>query len=349
MSPHRRVAKSLSLLLLLFLPTIELRADLATITVDLARRTVSPPNPTVNIAANDSIILNILNNGAVIHGRVKTSLAGPRPIQKLNAHGVYEYAEHHLVAEGTSPLMVFRGCDAQARREFRIAARPGSPDSTVDPDCPFYTLEQSQRAWTIVEPEGIVLVQIESDVPKEEFAFAIQVVQREYALSWSGGFALLGLRDEQFSLQPIAGDDQHLRLVPAGEGEVPYQLAAFAHYVRLDRRFASFAVSFGLATKVPVNALTVMAGLTATFRTLPIINAGHLTAGVAYGPRLELRPEYRGISSVPVGISTASLTSQRYNFGLFAALTFSFFGGEEQFKGVYSGKASHAEPPPKDQ
>jgi hypothetical protein len=50
--------------------------------------------------------------------------------------------------------------------------------------------------------------------------------------------------------------------------------------------------------------------------------------------------DYRGLSTVPTGTSPASLTASKYGFGVFVAITFSFLGGEEQFKGVYSGKGS---------
>src|SRR5258707_7959114 len=164
----------------------QLNADLATITVDIAAHTVSPENPTINIAGNDAVLLRIVRDGKAISTPVRTSLAGPRPLVKTQVRGVYNYAESHPYADGAAPLMVFRPCDAKARKEFRIAIQ-SSPGATENPECPFYTLEQSQRAWTIVVPEGVMLVQIESDLPatgapgkaeKQEYAFAIQIVHR---------------------------------------------------------------------------------------------------------------------------------------------------------------------------
>src|SRR5258708_38378409 len=57
-----------------------LQADLATITVDIAARTVMPENPTINIAGNDAVLLRIVRDGKAISTPVRTSLAGPRPL-----------------------------------------------------------------------------------------------------------------------------------------------------------------------------------------------------------------------------------------------------------------------------
>ena len=146
------------------------------------------------------------------------------------------------------------------------------------PRCPFYLVDGSKRAWTVYIDEGVLLVRVsaqwEQDSKKhyEEYAFALQVVERNYGLVWSAGFSFIGVRDKEYRLDPITGDDQNLKLVSNGDGQVPYQLAAFAHYPRLARRARSLSASFGLATTVPVNELTAMGGATLSFRTLPLVN-----------------------------------------------------------------------------
>lgn len=329
-------------------------ADLATITVDVVKKTVDPPNPTVNIAANDAVIIRIIADGKHLPSTAapeySTSIAGPTPLVSVR-QGVYSYSPDYPIVQGPSPLLVFRHCSEQTKSEYPIGASPApsSPASapTVEsPRCPFYTLDESKSAWTIVVDEGILLVRVragwtEGGKPTgEEYAFALQVVDRKYALGWSAGFSFFNIRDEQYRLDPIDGDDQNVKLVRTVDGPIPYQLAAFAHYTRLARRTRSTSLSFGLATKVPVNELSAMLGATVSLRTLPLVNAGHLTLGLAYAPRKELLAEYRGRDTLPSGISASSLTSSRYDLGAFVAVTFSFFGGEEQFKGVYSGNSN---------
>jgi hypothetical protein len=124
-------------------------------------------------------------------------------------------------------------------------------------------------------------------------------------------------------------------LESAGHGPVAYQLAAFAHY-RI--RNTPLSTTFGLSTDIPVENLTAMLGLSYSVRTLPIVNSGHVTAGIAYAPRSRLRPEFAGLRTVPGGVTVGSLTRQEYDFGPFLAISFSFLGGEEQFKAVYSRK-----------
>jgi len=333
-------------LLVILCSTRSLMGELATITVDVATKSVSPSNPTVNLAANDAVLLRVVWNEKPLPSNavVKTTLAGPRALLPVS-DGIYRYADEHPWAEGASPLVIFRQCDFRARQDHRLVTPEPGGEFPL-PRCPIYTMDKSRRAWTVILNEGIVLVRVELDgvidppasAPRhEEHAFAIQIVHRGYALNWSAGFSFLGLRDEKYRLDPIPGDDEHVTLVRSGVGEVPYQIAAFAHYTRLARRTQALSFSFGLATRIPVNELTAMVGGTLSLRTLPLVDAGHLTAGVAYGPREELLPDYRGRAIITAGVSPASLTGSRYTFGPFVAITFSFFGGEEQFKGVYSG------------
>jgi hypothetical protein len=332
----------MSLALLGVLPVF---GELATITVDVTQKRVSPENPTVNTAASDAVILHIVTDGKELPSgtEVSTTLAGPSPLTKRSDRS-FSYSDEYPIAEGSSPLITFRKCDRLAISEYRIVS-PESLDMGP-PRCPFYTIDETHRVWTVAISQGIILVRVKTGLPVtanaqsrgEEYAFAIQVVNRVYALNWSAGFSFLGLRDEQVRLDPIPGNDSEQSLQPNGHGEVPYQLAAFAHYARLFKWTQSLSLSFGLATKVPVNELTAMIGMTMSLRTLPLVNSGHFTIGIAYGPHKELIPDYRGRATIPAGVSVSSLTSSRYAFAPFAAVTFSFFGGEEQFKGVYAGK-----------
>jgi hypothetical protein len=199
--------------------------------------------------------------------------------------------------------------------------------------------------WSIFINQGTILVRVVAgeETEQEEYAFAIQVVDRHYALSYSAGFAFVGVRDDEYRLDPSSTDSTRLTITRNGSGGVPYQLSAFTHYTTLTRRKEStraLSASFGVASKVPVNELTAMLGGTFSLNTLPLVNAGHITVGVAYAPRKVLTSDYRGVKSVPVGTSAAGLTTSKYGFGAFVAITFSFLGGEEQFRGVYSGKGS---------
>ncbi len=270
----------------------------------------------------------------------------------------FVYTDFPMETGTKSPLLVFQRCDRQARTEYRIdTTRPDESRITnptpefEEPRCPFYTIDDSQTLWTVVIDQGTILVRVAAtfpasgDQPKrvEEHAFALQVVDRPYALHWSAGFTFNTVRDEEYRLDPDSSDDTKLKLIRNGSGSVPYQLGAFAHYTKLSKRrdsTRSLSASFGIGTKVPVNELTAMLGATYSLRTLPVVNAGHLTVGMAYAPHKTLISDYRGLGTVPAGTSSASLTASRYGFGVFVAVTFSFLGGEEQFRGVYSGKGS---------
>lgn len=338
-------------------------ADLATIQVDVKTKVVVPDNPTINIAANDAVIVKIISDGKPLASSVEvgTYVAVQRVVKEgeTSAAGkrMFVYTDSNQGVAGATPLLIFKRCDG-AEKDYEVTL---GKDTQV-PHCPFASIDESGRTWTILIDQGIVLVRIVTftrdksgvEVTDEETAFAIQVVNRPYALDWSAGFAFLDLRDNQYRLDPIVGDADHVNLVSNGRGPVPYELAAFAHYRPFHRKSPNhrswlwhalpticspFSMSFGLGTNVPVNALTAMAGVSYSLQTLPLGNSGYLTAGGAYGPRKSLTHDYRGLNTLPAGVGSETLLEQRQAFGWFLAFTFSFLGGEEQFKGVYSGKS----------
>ncbi len=119
---------------------------------------------------------------------------------------------------------------------------------------------------------------------------------------------------------------------------------AFAHYL------PSFAdgragISAGLATNVPVENLTVAAGLSVALRTIPIDNTWYVTFGAAWAQRDRLRSEFQGRDVVPASLTSDALLEGRYGLTYFLAFSFGFFGGEQQFKGVYSGGGKSGEGP----
>ena len=162
----------------------------------------------------------------------------------------------------------------------------------------------------------------------------IFVREQPWALRWSAGFSMFSRRDERYRLDPIEGEES-LQPLKVSDGSYPYQLAAFAHYHPL--RADWFAVSAGLATDVPVEEISIMLGASFSLRTLPLDNSLYLTAGISYSRADRLQAKYEGLGPVASDLDTGDLVGKEYGFGGFVALSFGFAGGQDKFKGVYSG------------
>lgn len=328
-----------------------MHGETQTITVDIGTKTVNPDNPTVNIVAAESVLVRLLHNGQHLpaDAEIKSYLAGPSPLKSTKSG--YEYQTDLPYVEGALPFVALRMCSDKIKARHLVTV--AGSNQPVEPRCPFYTVDDSRRGWTVNIYEGVLLIRTVANWKTkvgegekattiehhEEFAFAVQVAARKYKLGWSAGFAFPLLRDHEYQLDTITSNTTEKTLRRISDGQVPYQLAAFAHYTRLGDRAKATSASFGLATKVPVNELTAMLGVTFSARTIPFADAGHFTVGVAYGPRKELVSEFRGRTTVPAATPLSTLTASRYGFAPFLAITFSFLGGETQFRGVYSGDA----------
>jgi hypothetical protein len=175
------------------------------------------------------------------------------------------------------------------------------------------------------------------------YVVPIQLDPTRFNLNWSAGFTVSGLRDDRFRLDSIPNDSQHLTLVPLTGSSLAYSAAAFANYCMTSLRW--FCWSAGLGLDIPVSGIELMLGPSLRIKPLASSNSGLLTGGLIYGPRKRISADFQGRTMVPAGTTQDSLLSTRYDVQLFIALSFSFLGGENEFKGVFSSRTNPAPTP----
>lgn len=348
----RKLVLSLVLALFTILP---LHAAQTELKVNLVEKTLSPAQPTVNLRAGDTIVVRL--EGDVQQGGTKL------PDDKMaHSFDIPTYSASHpdetdvsWNAAGRFVTVSFRDCsDRILQRDL-----PNSLKKRLNVDsCPFAVLSEGGGAsWTIFSNRRTLAMNIYTynPVPAERmastpgtevdgkiverigiFSFAIQLDEEPFGLAWSAGFSVLGTEDRRYRLQALTNDTQNAQLIRVKDANPSYKLAAFAHYLPsfTDGR-AGF--SAGLATDVPVEDLTVMGGLSFALRTLPVDNTWYITLGAAYTKEDRLRSEFEGRSTVPASLTKDALLEKRYGLAYFVSFSFGFFGGEQQFKGVYSG------------
>jgi hypothetical protein len=310
------------------------------ITADLPEHTVDPANPTLNIQAVDSLLVNMKGELEGIEDRkIFSVLDLPRYAKVAGAGGVELKPEAQvgdLATFGRQVAITFRGCRNSDFAAEGIKAPAGSP-------CGFAVLRDTlQASWVVFSGAQPITFTIRANGDGKghpaiyQFSFLIRVEDRSWALSYSAGIAVLGVKDHRYRLRPNAEDDQVADLVRVSDGSYPYQLAAFANYMSLKRPW--LGLSAGLATEVPSEQLTAMVGVSFALRTLPFSNTAYLTLGGNYTQRARLRAEFEDRATVPLDVTADALVEQRYGFGAFLGLSFGFLGGEEQFTGVFKGK-----------
>jgi hypothetical protein len=290
-------------------------AGTALIVVDLEQMTVSPEFPAVNNWSNDTILVRIKGKDEIPQSQILSTINVP-------TEKYYGDSGEFPTTTGRFITITFQRCEL-------------APDAQ---NCPDFRTDGTS-SWNIFSPPRSFAFKIMTfDAASGELspimAFPIQVEQKPFGLDFSAGFAGFGgLSDKRFRLEPIA-DSEDANLIPVSDKDIDYQLSAFAHYMPHQFR-GSNGPAVGLAIDVPVENLTIMAGWSFAARTLPVINTGYLTIGVAYAQRNRLRADFEGKSTVPASLSADTLVEKNYGFGAFVAFSFGFFGGEEEFKGVF--------------
>jgi hypothetical protein len=326
-------ARSITVAVMLFALVVPVMAqdddDVATITVDVGTRSVDPVSPRANLSVGQSLLVNVVNSGQPLRrGHVRFSVAG-RTLTPANALwitfvrcgdrrpwgiGLQKSSECLTVREITNAS----SGNAPPTARVEVGINDGAFDIGVEYD-----------------PSDSASVNFDSAAP---VTFGLSVVHRSNALVFSGGLAFLNIRDEEYRLDPISDNSTEVTLVRAGEGDIPYKVSAFANYMGGLRFTKSLGLAFGVAVDVPVESVSVMAGLTYSLRTLKLGDSAYITAGLAYSQQNELKPEFRGRSTVPSSTAFGDLTRRQYEVGPFVAIGFGFAGGaEEQFKVVVSG------------
>src|ERR1051326_4327565 len=106
----------------------------------------------------------------------------------------------------------------------------------------------------------------------------------------------------------------------------------------LQRQMPTRAITFGGSTKIPVDQLTALAGLSVRIEPFPIVNSAYITAGIAYRGHKVLMAKYRDTLRAPAGVSETDILETRHDVGFVVAASFGFGGGESEFKKVVSGQ-----------
>lgn len=215
------------------------------------------------------------------------------------------------------------------------------PDVVPAPGVPFFNV------FLPNQPHQDYLVDIEREKGSVPRQVVIHLDHSTFELLWSAGFAMPWLRDDRIRLDPQS-DGKTLDVKVNGFGSVPYRVAAFVHYCFLEKGLNWGCLTGGLGTNVPVDDLTIMAGISGRARPIPSLNSAYLTVGAAYGQRKALNDDLAGRDdpTVQSGTSASSLLTSRRDFRVFVALSYGFFGGEEKFRGVYSGLGNSNSPAP---
>jgi len=311
-------------------------AENSTITVNLTEHTVDPANHTLNIRTSDSIVINMKGDIPSLkdeNSELFSVIDLPR-YQKVSGQTTLKPEEDsaQLATFGRQVTITFRECsDAQIKAEG--IALPANVK------CGFAVLRDVLKtSWVVFTDPETVSFSIRKNGPKGQgysYSFPIVLQNKPFGLTFSAGFAILGVRDNRYRLDSIASDTQNSKLVRVSDGSYPYKLSAFANYMWL--RHPALGLSVGVATDVPVDKITTMAGISFALRTLPVNSTGYITIGGSYAQRQRLRPEFEGRDTVASTLTSDALVEDRYGFGAFVALSFSFLGGEDQFKGVFAG------------
>ena len=211
-------------------------------------------------------------------------------------------------------------------------------------------------SWTVTMkpvardyPVDVVCTSISKDgkdapCPRPHMVAVIHVETARYDFSWSAGLAVTTLRDARYRIDKNSDPTKDSALVANGHEGYPYQLATFVNYC-LAKPTVSWIcpATVGVSTDVPVDKLTILLGPAVRFRPLDIKNAFYLSAGLSYGTRKVLNDDYAGRSTVPPGVTTSSIYTDKRSFGAYVGVTFGFLGSSSQFTGVFSGSKSTAD------
>lgn len=324
--------------------------------------TVTPTKPVARIGDDDYLAIQILVDGKVPDGQARLVFAqrvlnltttdeGPSLLAYRSADAGSEepFTEH-----GASHLLRFRKCNEKYLSHFTINGRRMTRD-----DCPLIIADGIGNLTVYANTDSIALdAQVDfpaaraGDKPTVKHGqFTIRTVRPWWNLNFSTGFSFFAgdqVRDDQFRFDKIADDPAtpnvdesnttDRRIVSTGHGETPYELGAFATYMLHRPTNLPVGLTFGVSTKIPVDQLTALAGVSVRIEPFPIVNSAYVSAGIAYRSHKVLMAKYRDTLRAPAGVSEADILESRHDIGVVVAVSFGFGGGEAQFKKVVSGQ-----------
>lgn len=321
--------------------------------------TVNPVRPVARIGDDDYLSLQILVDGKVppdgdaaltFPQRVLTLSVDSKGIQTI---GFRPADKEQLTEKGASHLIRFHKCNDKSLSQFQINGHTGSKT-----DCPLIVSNGVGNVTVYANSDSIALdatakvsmgAGAASTNETKHARFTIRTVRPWWNLNFSSGFSFFAgdhLRDEQVRFEKFKDDpatpadesattDQ--KIVRTGNGEAAYELGAFATYMLHRPTNIPVGLTFGVSSKIPVDQLTAVAGVSVRIEPFPIVNSAYITTGIAYRGHKVLAPKYRDTLRVPAGVTEANVFETRHDIGLVVAVSFGFGGGEAQFKKVVSG------------
>jgi hypothetical protein len=313
----------------------------STITLDFEHGTISPGDPTINLNAQPSVVVEMVPAGQ--YRIVPTGTKSAKAATDINTRASSE----NKASPGAAPKSV-PAITVGDRVVFNFV---GDGKDTIDSDGTWswtVHMKKGMRDYPIdVICESFIKDGKKAPCSRAHMLAVIHVETAPYDFAWSAGLAVNSLRDTRYRIDPNPDDTNHSKLVRNGHGGYPYELATAANFC-LVRQDWLCPISVGVSTAIPVDRLTILLGPAVRFRPLDISNSLYLSVGVAYGSRKELNDDYAGRSTVPAGTTSASILTDRRGFGGYVGLTFGFLGSADKFKGVFSGSGEKtAEAPSK--
>lgn len=348
--PHAVLAVALGWFL--FLPSALAQQTKFTLDIDVTKGTSDPADPLVHSAGDEFFTIRILQNGVTPAENV-AQLRFAYPIYDLSIDAQNKVTaatlkssssgtEDAYTIPGTQHSVSFRPCSSDERDKLKRA------DGSMAVECP--AIVRRGRAIVVIANTDVIpieaVVDVRTDPSLNLFAEAnirrtvvtIRTVRPYWRLNWSAGLTFFpGVRDEQYELSAIASDTENQKITRVDDGDIPYELAAFATYM-FSRPRLPVGVTVGLSTTVPASDVSVMVGSSVRIMPFPVTDSAYLTVGVAYTSRNRLLAQYRGDSTVPVGLTAANILHTEKDLGFFVALSFGFAGGKDEFTKIVSGK-----------
>lgn len=355
-----------ALILLLVTQAMLAQQTKFTLTIDVEKQTVDPADPVVHSYGDDFLGIRILKNGTS-PAESDTQLRFFYPVYEVTSTvsagratvSVQRNVTGAGVADdfvpGTQHSIAFRPCSEREFKRLELVGAAGAPISTDR--CPL--IVKRGRAIIVLANTDVIPVEAIVDVHTNpalapfdpanvrRFLVNIRTVRPYWNLNWSAGLTFFpGVRDEQYELSAIPDDgttkdvdeSKFQRLTRVNDGEIPYELAAFGTYMLSRPRRTPLGLTFGVSTKVPATEFSGMLGVSVRIKPFPITDSAYITTGISYTGRSRLRAEYRGDSTVAVGLTNANIMQTERDLGYFLAFSFGFGGGQTEFTKVVSGK-----------
>lgn len=316
--------------LLMALVCISTRPALAatsTLEVDVATCTNTPENPRVNTGATpagEALAIRVKNAGQPVPAdQIQVTVVG-LPSAPSNEMGLTYSSYSKALPESTNsgrvapglPFIQFEPCTRKRREDQELK-------------CPSLKLREDGTFLAYMDI-GSLLVTVEDTSTGKTCSVPLEVLHREAAFSFSGGFGGFDVRDERFRLVSVKGEDENLKIERVSDGSPKRSIVALANYMGfLGRDW--LGVSVGIGVNESMDSFSAFAGPTVALLTFEEQNTLYLTVGWGYTRKKELVPDFEDGQTVPAATNVASLTQDVDADGLAVMLSFRFAGNGNAF------------------